>query len=807
MAGGGAVKPEPHRPGSFKQPNKQHKSGRHRTKGSLERDSRGRVSVKTIGKKMRKDLKKHDRRHKANQIRQQKREAVLTEKRLLGSKEGPPHLVGVIVLHSGTSAQDSLRLIQSSEIASVYKHDDSGERFGLVCPRFKQRFYFTRVNAGDIHAVLDLAKVADTLMFVLDPHEGWDSYGDFCLSCLFAQGLPSHVFVVQGINDLPIKKRVDTKKNLSKMLEKRFLDAKLFHLDTEQEAVLLIRHIATQKQRHIAFRDRRSYLLAEQVAFEAGDEGGLVGTLKVSGYVRGHGLNVNRLVHIVGHGDFQMCQIDGPPDPMPLHPKAPKRREDSEMRDPCTEMEEDLKVLMKADSRKQELLELEVVPDPMEGEQTWPTDEELREAEDALKESKKIVRKVPKGTSDYQAAWILDDEEVDEEEGSDEDMEGDELMGETVSQASDESGDEEEIGEECETLTVPESIRDDHYDEKVDEEEERVMLEKYKQERMDEMFPDEVDTPKDVAARVRFQKYRGLKSFRTSPWDPKENLPRDYARIFQFQNFTRTKKRIFNQIEEEEEGAMPGWYVTVHICNVPISVMESVKAEVPLVLFTLLPHEQKMSVLHFLLRRHPSNAEPIRSKEEMVFHCGCRRFRAPPLYSQHTAANKFKCERFVRSNTTVVGSVYGPITFPPASVLMFKQRMNGMHDLIATGSVLKADPDRVAVKRITLSGHPFKIMTKTSVVRYMFFNREDVLWFKPVELRTKWGRRGHIKEPLGTHGHMKCLFDGQLKSQDTVLMHLYKRVFPKWAYDPHVPNPVAWEKSESNVNVQEIEMD
>ena len=26
---------------------------------------------------------------------------------------------------------------------------------------------------------------------------------------------------------------------------------------------------------------------------------------------------------------------------------------------------------------------------------------------------------------------------------------------------------------------------------------------------------------------------------------------------------------------------------------------------------------------------------------------------------------------------------------------------------------------------------------------------EDIMCFKPVELRTKYGRRGHIKEPLG----------------------------------------------------------
>ncbi|NXH31541.1 TSR1 protein, partial [Myiagra hebetior] len=772
MAAAGA-----HRPGPLKQQNKAHKGGKH--SGSSQRRAGGEAGRAPRG-------------------------------------DGPPHLVVVVLLHSRAAAHDALRLLQSQDSAIVRADEGGAGGFALLCPRLKQRWRFVTAQAGDLHAVLDLAKVADSLLFILDPVDGWDSAGEHCLSCLFAQGLPSYALTVPGGTDLPPKKRMDARKKLSKSIEKRFPEAKLFPLNTEQESSLLLRHLSCQKQRHLAFRERRAHLLARAAEFVPSQDCSLLGTLKVSGFVRGQTLSVNSLVHIVGHGDFQLSQVDAPPDPLSLNPrvvKGQKRSQDMEVQDDsgngADEMEEDVKVLMKADPSKQESLQSEVVPDPMEGEQTWPTEEELQEAEDSLKANRRVV-KVPKGTSKYQAAWIVDDGEEgsekddDDDDDEDDDMD-DDLMEEAVSQDG-ESSEEEAGEEESETMTVSECLRDEQYDERMEEDEQ--MLERYKQERMDEMFPDEVDTPRDVPARVRFQKYRGLKSFRTSPWDPKENLPRDYARIFQFQDFSRTRKNLFRQIEKEEtEGASVGWYVTLHVCNVPISVMESFKEGKPLVLFSLLPHEQKMSVLNFLVRRHPGNSEPVRAKEELIFHCGFRRFRASPLFSQHTSADKHKLERFLRPDAALVVTVYAPITFPPASVLLFKQRSNGMHDLIATGSLLSVDPDRIVIKRLVLSGHPFKIFSKTAVVRYMFFNREDVMWFKPVELRTKWGRRGHIKEPLGTHGHMKCHFDGQLKSQDTVLLNLYKRVFPKWTYDPHVPEPVPWVRSESALPEREVHME
>ena len=115
----------------------------------------------------------------------------------------------------------------------------------------------------------------------------------------------------------------------------------------------------------------------------------------------------------------------------------------------------------------------------------------------------------------------------------------------------------------------------------------------------------------------------------------------------------------------------------------------------------------------------------------------------------------------------------------PCPLLVYKKLASGQLVLVATGSLTKVDPDRIMLKRVVLTGLPIRVRKRLAVIKHLFYNTNDVRWFKPAELVTKHGLRGHIKEPVGTHGLFKCLFSAPITQNDTIMLVLFKRVYPK----------------------------
>jgi len=130
--------------------------------------------------------------------------------------------------------------------------------------------------------------------------------------------------------------------------------------------------------------------------------------------------------------------------------------------------------------------------------------------------------------------------------------------------------------------------------------------------REDMDYPDEVDTPlKD--ARKRFQKYRGIKSLKNCDWDPYENLPVEYSKIFRFENVQAELKK---QRETTENEGLPinGTYLTIVLEVTNDLTFSEIESKPWVILSTLFPHECKVSTMHFKIKRTLENKEIVPSK-------------------------------------------------------------------------------------------------------------------------------------------------------------------------------------------------
>lgn len=247
-----------HKAGALKQTNKAHKHGKHSSKRALDRVAKGKTSLKTATKKTNRELGREDRRRQANQIRKNKRQEAIALKRAIGGATTAPFLTCVLPLHANVDPNSALAIVERcDEEATVFKVSDRIRYMNV--PRFRQRFSFITpaVGHGSELAFLDALKVCDSTILLLSATEIEDDIidknGAKILNMALSQGLPTPMVFVMDMESIAPKKRGQVKSAIQKAIADVLPDEKVMALDTNTDALNLLRRVGGQKRKVFHF--------------------------------------------------------------------------------------------------------------------------------------------------------------------------------------------------------------------------------------------------------------------------------------------------------------------------------------------------------------------------------------------------------------------------------------------------------------------------------------------------------------------------------------------------------------------------
>ncbi|MCJ1274706.1 hypothetical protein MMC21_002504 [Puttea exsequens] len=759
-------------------------------------------------------MSKFDRKNQAKQIRETKRQQNKQSGDLFIGRKGAPKIVAVIPLCEDL---DAMAAVQSLSQAVDAESQWPLEGYPRVwVDRFSKNLLFVPIKRKIITA-LDACRCADCVVFLLSPTEEPGEEGELLLKTIEGQGVSNVLTMVQHLNNVDsMKTRAQITASLKSYITHFFPNQeKILSLDSESECSNAMRSLCTGIPRGIKWREDRSWVLAERTQWQSSiDTNATHGEVIFTGVVRGKNLKANRLVQVGDWGHFQIERISDASLAPPGKRIILKTWEamTSEAKGQGTADGQSLQETLETPNGEQEdLAELAPFEATMDDVDAMSSSEAPKERRGVLLDDHHYFsddethlpeppRRVPKGTSSYQSAWFLGDIS---DSGSDyeDEMEPTEDMNMTAPALPQDGVDGLDRAFEIDpTGATPSEYPQSEMFLDPSPDQEASQLAEYRASRNDEAkddleFPDEIELHPNVLARERLSRYRGLKSLKTSHWETSEDgphQPEDWPRYFDVPNYKPALNRIRN--EALVGGVSPGKRVNIHLRSVPLSLRQNHSPARNLTLYSLHPHEQKYTIANISITLASSHPTPLRSKDTLLLQLGPRRFTIKPLFSHAstTPNNVHKYLRYLHPGQTAVATFVAPLTWGSIPALFFlppcPSSSTYTPTFVATGTSLPPSKARVIAKRVILTGHPYKIHKKLVTIRYMFFNKEDVNWFKALQLWTRRGRGGFIKESLGTHGYFKAEFDGRINPMDAVGVSLYKRVWPRVAvaWDPDI---------------------
>lgn len=170
----------------------------------------------------------------------------------------------------------------------------------------------------DMHAMMDLAKIADLALVMIDASVGFEMETFEFLSLMQNHGMPKVMGVLSHLDYFRENKVLRrTKKRMKRRFWKEVYDgAKLFYLSgiskdglyPKNEVHNLCRFVTVMKLKPLSWRLAHSYVMADKFdTIETEDAES--NTVSVYGYVRGTFLDKHQQIHVNGLGDYEISNI------------------------------------------------------------------------------------------------------------------------------------------------------------------------------------------------------------------------------------------------------------------------------------------------------------------------------------------------------------------------------------------------------------------------------------------------------------------------------------------------------------------
>lgn len=235
------------------------------------------------------------------------------------------------------------------------------------------------------------------------------------------------------------------------------------------------------------------------------------------------------------------------------------------------------------------------------------------------------------------------------------------------------------------------------------------------------------------------------------------------------------------------EGHKAGTYARIILENVPYEFATTFNPRFPILVGGLAPTEDRFGFVQIRIKRHRWHKKILKTNDPLIFSLGWRRFQTVPVYSASDSRTRNRMLKYTPEHMHCFGTFYGPLIAPNTGfccVQSFSNQNPGFR-IAATGVVLDVDESTEIVKKLKLTGHPYKIFRNTAFIKDMFTSALEIAKFEGASIRTVSGIRGQIKRALSKpDGHFRATFEDKVLMSDIIFLRAWYPVKPHRFYNP-----------------------